>query len=364
MNDEMRGSDRRTAPEARSIALFRALQLGDLLCSVPALRSLRATYPTAHIALIGLPWAKTFVTRFSAYLDEFIPFPGFPGLPEQEPDCEGLLDFLGAMQQRQVDLLIQMHGNGTLINPLMVSLGARTTAGYTTTEAYCPDPAWFMTYPDHLPEVRRHLALVEFLGVPSQGDALEFPLQAQDFAATDRIFSTYGLSPRSYICLHPGGRGTARRWPPEQFARAADRLASFGLRIAITGTQEEQPIVRAVLGRMRGSAIDLSGQTDLGTMGALLSRSAGLVANDTGVSHLAAALHVPSVILSVGSDPHRWNPLDREHHRVLAGEELAEDSVLEHIDCLVARSLMDMTPVTPSGLGSHPKRSDVLERQL
>jgi ADP-heptose:LPS heptosyltransferase len=154
-----------------------------------------------------------------------------------------------------------------------------------------------------------------------------------------------------------------RRWPPEQFALAADRLASFGLRIAIMGTLEERPIVQAVLRRMNGSAIDLSGQTDLGTMGALLSRAAGLVANDTGVSHLAAALHVPSVILSVGSDPHRWGPLDRERHRLLAGEQLTTDSVLEEIDCLLARSPLAMATVIPSGLAAHPETLNPLERR-
>ncbi len=56
----------------RTIVLLRALQLGDLLCAVPAFRSLRAAFPQAHIALIGLPWSKTFVNHRSGMRTPFL----------------------------------------------------------------------------------------------------------------------------------------------------------------------------------------------------------------------------------------------------------------------------------------------------
>ena len=47
-----------------SLVIFRALQLGDMLCAVPALRALRAALPSTRIALVGLPWPHSLPSAF------------------------------------------------------------------------------------------------------------------------------------------------------------------------------------------------------------------------------------------------------------------------------------------------------------
>jgi ADP-heptose:LPS heptosyltransferase len=67
----------------QKIVIVRSLPgLGDLLCIVPALRALRAALPEADITLLGLNEAKAFVQRFSNYLDHWLGFPGYLGIPE------------------------------------------------------------------------------------------------------------------------------------------------------------------------------------------------------------------------------------------------------------------------------------------
>lgn len=303
----------------RKIAVFRALQLGDMLCAVPALRALRAAAPLSHITLIGLPWAATFVKRFGMYLDDLLVFPGFPAFPEQPAHLNAVPHFLSEAQRQRFDLAIQMHGSGPLSNPLTVLFAAERCAGFHVPGQYCPDPRSFLPWEEREHEVLRNLRLLEHLGVRRQGEYLEFPLADADYRTLQR--SQINLPPPgTYVCIHPGARLPSRRWLPQRFAEVADRLAAGGMKIVLTGAQDEAEVVRAVRGSMRMPALDLCGKTDLGALGALLAQARLVVTNDTGISHMAAAVATPSVVVSCGSDPARWAPLDMERHAVISAD--------------------------------------------
>jgi ADP-heptose:LPS heptosyltransferase len=324
-----------TAP--RRVAVLRALALGDLLCAVPALRALRRAWPDAEIALIGLPWAREFVARFSNYLDRFIEFPGWPGLPEREPLLEQIPKFVAAMQREQFDLAIQLHGSGTIVNSLIALLGARQTAGFFPPGYFCPDAKTFALWPDDGLEVERLLSLVDFLGLETYGDELELPLDDADFDRLSQI-ANWRCWPDRFAIVHPGASVAERRWPAEKFAAVADRLADRGRQIVLTGVPSERAIAERVASHMQRAPLNLVGKTDLGSLGALVARADLLICNDTGISHVAAALQTPSVVISTGNNPARWAPKNQRLHRVLcrAGGVTLDEVCREAIDLLRA----------------------------
>lgn len=320
----------------KTIAIFRALQLGDMLCVIPAIRSLRKAHPSAHITLIGLPWAKELVQRFPAYFDDFIAFPGYPGLPEQNFNQELFDIFLKRVKAHQFDMVIQMQGNGTIVNQLLRTFGAKNVAGFSPEPQPISPGLFFMPYPNHGHEISRHLELMTFLGVPTTGTALEFPITAQDEADFHKL--KLPVSKGRYMVIHPGSRGNWRQWPPLYFASLGDYCLKSGYQVVLTGTKEEIPVINEVIKLMKYPPIVAAGKTTIGSVAVLIDQAFALIANCTGVSHMASALGTQSVIISMDGEMERWAPLDKTLHATIDWTKTTDyHAVLKEVTALFFR---------------------------
>jgi ADP-heptose:LPS heptosyltransferase len=159
------------------------------------------------------------------------------------------------------------------------------------------------------------LALTDWLGLPRAGTALEFPVREADRDALRGVWPEFATRP--YGVVHAGAQLASRRWPLERFAAVAERLVERGLTVVLTGTAAESEIAARLSAAIAYPTVNLAGRTTLWTLGALIEGATHLVCNDTGVSHVAAALGTPSVVVSSGGDALRWAPLDGTRHTVL-----------------------------------------------
>ncbi len=299
--------------------MLRALYLGDMLCSTPALRALRRAAPQAEITLLGLPWAEEFCRHVPRLVDRFVAFPGYPGLPEQPIDAEKIGQFFDWAQHERFDLAIQLHGSGSHVNDALQLLGAKHTAGFFINEDDCPNPATFMPWPARGTEVEGNLDLMQFLEAPAVGTELEFEISEADRARLDTLLEAQSSPAQGYVCLHAGAKWQSRRWPLEKFAAVANALSAAGHPIVLTGGASERSLVAELSRRLHRPYANLCGLTDLGSLAAAVERARLVITNDTGVSHVAAAMRTPSVVVVLGSDPERWAPRDRQLHEIVSG---------------------------------------------
>src|SRR5699024_287946 len=137
-------------------------------------------------------WAETFAERYHQLIDEFIAFPGFIGLAEQQfkPDAFSL--FLEKVQHLNIDLLIQLHGSGRVTNGMLKLFGAKNIAGFYGDKAHIPNTEFFMRYPTTGQESERFLTLMNFLGIETENIQTSFPIRPEEKAVVERLLAKNG----------------------------------------------------------------------------------------------------------------------------------------------------------------------------
>ena len=109
------------------------------------------------------------------------------------------------------------------------------------------------------------------------------------------------------VVLIPGAapHRPRKRWPAERFGELAATLPG---RCIIVGTAADAPYAAAII-RICPAATDLTGRTSLLQLARTLAGATLAIGNDTGPTHLAAALGIPTVALfSADSDPALTRP--------------------------------------------------------
>ena len=162
---------------------------------------------------------------------------------------------------------------------------------------------------------REHLAdtycrLVESIGVGVADRVPRINPTQDDLKAGESVLRSRGLAGGRFVCFFPGARyGPAKRWDPARFALLGDAIiAKLGFAVVILGGREDLAACRAVETQMNGKSANLCAEIDFSSLVGTLHLSGGVVANDSGGMHLAAALGIPVVGLFFSTYPEWTKP--------------------------------------------------------
>ncbi|MFP5384784.1 MAG: glycosyltransferase family 9 protein [Bacteriovoracia bacterium] len=306
----------------KKIGVLRANALGDFILSLPALEALKSSYPDAEVVLLGRTSHLEFLKNKKAPVDRVIPIPGHIKFDETllEEDDEKA-HFLRGLREEKFDLLIQLHGGGRYSNAFINSIGPVLSVGASTVDA--PRLDINVPYTRFQHEVLRQLEIVEKVGGKPHGIHPRLSVNEEERKRAGEFLRT--LLPhgerRKTVLINPGATDPRRRWPYLKFAEVCEALLKQGHNILLNVSPEERPLGEQILKSLGQDKNAFIISPSLDELAGVVAHSDLVISNDTGTSHLAWALDIPTVTLFWFVNLISYGPMNTMKNRVLVSHQ-------------------------------------------
>ena len=353
----------------KRILCIRLDALGDVIMTGPALRALKESAPDRHISLLTSPSGAE-AGRLMPFLEEVLLYEA-PWMKAGGARDSAALDrrVIAQLRAARFDaaIIFTVYSQNPLPAALLCYLAdIPLRLGHCRENPYKLFTDWVREpEPDTCirHEVRRQLDLVGSIGAHAEDERLTLTIPHASHEAIDSLLTSTALSGTDrFVVIHAGASAASRRYPAEQFAVVARRVAEdFGCGVVFTGTDSEHDLVEAIRAAAGVPSYSLVGQLDLASLAALLARAHLLISNNTGTVHVAAAVGTPVVDLYALTNPQHTPWL--VPHRVLSHDvpcKFCYRSICPegHHDCLrliTPEQVMSAAAELP-GLGLPPNR--------
>ena len=295
------------SPDIRKVLIRSANWVGDAVMSLPAITSVRLSFPRAEIAILAKPWvAELFrhgpsVDRVILYQDRGI-----------HQGIHGKWRLAKELKKEKFDLSVLLQN---AFEAAFIAYLARIPrrAGYDTdgrnfllTHAVTRDQEIKKNH-----QIDYYLGMVEALGFVRAGRIphLGVPSERQEEAC--RMLDALGIKEMEEIIgISPGATyGSAKQWFPDRYGKLAERIGKdLGARILVFGSRGDKKVGLQVCHHSGVPLIDLTGLTTLSQAMALIARCRLFITNDSGLMHVAAALNTPLIALFGSTNSQRTGP--------------------------------------------------------
>ena len=275
---------KRVELDGRKILVIAYGHLADTMASIPALRSLRATYPSASIHVLALESAAPILGP-CPYIDELITWQDFQHKGQRVARIEkaGVLAALAwKLKQSGYDATVVFHRSNGAMRKLAAWIGTPITyAAASATEVESSR--------------EENGRVLQAMGVDEDGGALELWTKPEDVEWAT-AFVRSGSGP--LVGLHPGSDWSCQQWLPKRFAEVGSTLqTTAGARIVITGSSAETDLEAEIAQGLAKDPLRACGQTTFGQFVEVIRRLDVLICVNSAAAAVATAVGTPAVVL-------------------------------------------------------------------
>jgi ADP-heptose:LPS heptosyltransferase len=279
----------------RKVLIFHAGGIGDLLLALPALRVFRQNFPGSALALMGRP-ERLLLVAFDLQADSV-----------HSIDRAGMAYFY-------LEGETLPSGLSTFFSSFGIALAfGKSNVGILAKNLQKAGVDRVITIPSFPPEgLRIHVSryLMESLRASGiEGEYPWSPLRLPEEAMTFAKRFLADFAPKEedrLLAIHPGSGSPAKNWDPKNFATVAERLSEWAKILLISGPAQDG--VEEVRQAMRKASPWVADNLSLLHLAAVLKASTAYLGNDSGITHLAASLGLPTVAIFGPTNPEVWGP--------------------------------------------------------
>jgi ADP-heptose:LPS heptosyltransferase len=294
------------------ILLLQLKRIGDLILTTPVVSALREKFSGAEITLVAADECAELLPAIAGVDRCFVVRRNWRDLATffsvGRKKFDACIDFT---QNDRSALLALLSGAKTRV------VSSRVRAEKIRSHIYNEFPSVRLKA---MHTLDYNLGLLAPLGIAEASPKLRLnvPQSALEGAARllrdfkiDRPSPGFGAAGNPLAIFHPGSARREKFWEPDRWAEVIEHARKqWGVGAVITGGKWsfEKQHIRAIKANLNDAIVDLSGQTDLLTLAALIGQARVLVTVDSAAMHLAAALGTPQVALFGPTNPFHWRP--------------------------------------------------------
>lgn len=273
------------------ILVIRMSSFGDVILTTPVIKQLREKYPKAIIDFVVLDSFKEAI-RGNVNIDNLIIF--------EKKSFKGMMGIYKFSQTLgEYDLIIDLHGK---MRSMLISLFVKGK-----TIRYKKRALWktllvkwkLIKYEADHTIVKSYFKPLKELGLKYRGEELEFDFEEKDKEAVKEY--------ENFIVFAPGASKETKKWTAEGFSKLAKLLNEhYGKEVLLIGGKNEWDELELIKSKSGEFCKNLAGKLSLKESGALLSKAAFVITNDSGPFHMARGVNTLSFAIFGPTDPNMF----------------------------------------------------------